>query len=73
MRVAGLSLDNFRGIQTAVVHFKQHTVLVGANNTGKRAVIEALTLLLGTTNSSENLLSTISLVRRWQGCSKLVE
>jgi hypothetical protein len=47
MRVATLTLDNFRGIQTGVIHFKQHTVLVGANNTGKSTIIEALTLLLG--------------------------
>jgi putative ATP-dependent endonuclease of OLD family len=47
MRVATLALENFRGIRSGVVHFKQHTVLVGANNTGKSTVIEALTLLLG--------------------------
>ena len=47
MRVAILVLENFRGIRTGVVRFKQHTVLVGANNTGKSTIIEALTLLLG--------------------------
>lgn len=47
MRVATINIDNFRGIKTGVVHFKQHTVLVGANNTGKSTIIEALTLLLG--------------------------
>lgn len=47
MRVASLALDNFRGIRTGLIHFKQHTVLVGANNTGKSTIIEALTLLLG--------------------------
>lgn len=47
MRVASISIDNFRGIKTGVVHFKRHTVLVGANNTGKSTIIEAITLLLG--------------------------
>lgn len=47
MRVASISIDNFRGIKTGIVHFKRHTVLVGANNTGKSTIIEAITLLLG--------------------------
>ncbi|CUI04195.1 Bll4632 protein [Janthinobacterium sp. CG23_2] len=47
MRIATLSVDNFRGIRTGIVNFKQHTVLVGANNSGKSTIIEALTLLLG--------------------------
>lgn len=47
MRVASISIDNFRGIKEGIVHFKRHTVLVGANNTGKSTIIEAITLLLG--------------------------
>lgn len=47
MRVGILEISNFRGIRQGVVHFKQHPVLIGANNTGKTTVIEALTLLLG--------------------------
>ncbi len=47
MRVASLALENFRGIKNGFIIFRQHTVLVGANNTGKSTVIEALTLLLG--------------------------
>lgn len=47
MRVASLALENFRGIKSGFINFRQHTVLVGANNTGKSTVIEALTLLLG--------------------------
>jgi len=47
MRVANLALENFRGIKTGKIHFRQHTVLIGANNTGKSTIVEALTLLLG--------------------------
>ena len=47
MRVAILDISNFRGVRQGTVHFKQHTVLIGANNTGKTTVIEALTLLFG--------------------------
>ena len=47
MRVAILDIQNFRGIRAGSVHFKDHPVLIGANNTGKTTVIEALTLLLG--------------------------
>lgn len=47
MRVAILDIQNFRGIREGSVHFKDHPVLIGANNTGKTTVIEALTLLLG--------------------------
>ncbi|MFJ2467587.1 AAA family ATPase [Pseudomonas sp. NPDC087615] len=47
MRVAILDIRNFRGIREGSVHFKDHPVLIGANNTGKTTVIEALTLLLG--------------------------
>lgn len=47
MRVAILDIHNFRGIREGSVHFKNHSVLIGANNTGKTTVIEALALLLG--------------------------
>lgn len=47
MRVAVLEISNFRGIRQGTIHFKQHPVLIGANNTGKTTVIEALTLLFG--------------------------
>lgn len=47
MKVAILDIQNFRGIREGSVHFKDHPVLIGANNTGKTTVIEALTLLLG--------------------------
>lgn len=47
MKVAVLEIQNFRGIRQGRLQFKQHPVLIGANNTGKTTVIEALTLLLG--------------------------
>jgi len=47
MRVADLSIHNFRGVSEGHLRFSKHVVLVGGNNTGKTTVIEALTLLLG--------------------------
>lgn len=47
MKVAALEIQNFRGIRQGSILFKQHPVLIGANNTGKTTVIEALTLLFG--------------------------
>ncbi|WP_295842076.1 AAA family ATPase [uncultured Xanthomonas sp.] len=47
MRVADLSIHNFRGVRQGYLRFNKHVVLVGSNNTGKTTVIEALTLLLG--------------------------
>ncbi|BEV17789.1 AAA family ATPase [Herbaspirillum sp. DW155] len=47
MRIASLAITNFRGIKSAHILFRKHTVLVGANNTGKSTIIEALTLLFG--------------------------
>jgi hypothetical protein len=47
MKIAALEIQNFRGIRQGKIQFKQHPVLIGANNTGKTTVIEALTLLFG--------------------------
>lgn len=47
MRVADLRIENFRGIRRGLIHFGPHSVLVGANNSGKTTVIEALVLLFG--------------------------
>lgn len=47
LKVAILEISNFRGVREGRVHFRQHSVLMGANNTGKTTVIEALTLLFG--------------------------
>jgi putative ATP-dependent endonuclease of the OLD family len=47
VRVAALSIQNFRGIRSGKVIFRDHTVLVGPNSSGKTSVIEALALVLG--------------------------
>jgi putative ATP-dependent endonuclease of the OLD family len=47
MKIAALTIENFRGIRSAKVLFRDHTVLVGPNNTGKTSIIEALVLVLG--------------------------
>lgn len=47
MRVSRLSIENFRGIADAVLHFSGHTLLIGGNNVGKSTICEALDLVLG--------------------------
>lgn len=47
MKVSRLSIENFRGIKSATLHFDGHTLLVGMNNVGKSTVCEALDLVLG--------------------------
>lgn len=47
MRVARLSIQNFRGIETGAVNFDGDALLVGANSIGKSTICEALDLALG--------------------------
>ena len=47
MYVCQLEINNFRGIRSARLPLKAHSVLIGPNNVGKSAVIDALSLLLG--------------------------
>jgi len=47
MRIARLSIKNFRGIADAELKFDGHTVLIGDNNSGKSSVLEAIDLVLG--------------------------
>lgn len=47
MQVKRLTIENFRGVASGVVHFAGHTLLVGGNNLGKSTVCEALDLVLG--------------------------
>jgi len=47
MQLSSLKISNFRGIQTAQVLFKGHTVLIGDNNAGKSTILEAIDLVLG--------------------------
>jgi putative ATP-dependent endonuclease of OLD family len=47
MRVARLSIENYRGIKKSNLLLPKHGVLLGDNNTGKTTVLEALDLVLG--------------------------
>lgn len=47
MRVCRLTIENFRGVSKAELHFSGHTLLIGGNNVGKSTVCEALDLVLG--------------------------
>lgn len=47
MQVKRLTISNFRGVASGVVHLSGHTLLVGGNNVGKSTVCEALDLVLG--------------------------
>lgn len=47
MLVSRLSIENFRGIKNAELHFSGHTLLIGGNNIGKSTICEALDLVLG--------------------------
>ncbi len=47
MKLARITIQNFRGILTGTLHFPGHAVLVGDNNTGKSTVLEAIDLVLG--------------------------
>ena len=47
MKIARLSIANYRGIKAAEFHFEGHALMVGANNVGKSTICEALDLVLG--------------------------
>ena len=47
MHIVRLKISGFRGIHTANIVLDRHSVLVGANNSGKTTIIEALALLFG--------------------------
>lgn len=47
MHIVRLKIAGFRGISSADISLGQHTVLVGANNSGKTTIIEALALIFG--------------------------
>lgn len=47
MRVSLLAIENFRGVKTGKIQFRDHTVLIGPNNSCKTTVIEALAFVLG--------------------------
>src|SRR5690348_5468502 len=47
VRICNVELNNFRGIKNGSVVFPPHSVLLGANNTGKSTIAEAMALLAG--------------------------
>jgi putative ATP-dependent endonuclease of OLD family len=47
MRICQVEFKNFRGIREGSVVLPKHTVLLGANNSGKTTIVEALALLFG--------------------------
>ena len=55
MRVSLLEIKGFRGIRTGKVQFRDHTVLIGPNNSGKTTIVEALALVLGRDRLIRNL------------------
>lgn len=47
VKVARLTISNFRGVKSAELHFDGHVLFVGPNNVGKSTICEALDLVLG--------------------------
>ncbi len=47
MKIAKLTIKNFRTILEAELYFSGHTLLIGQNNIGKSTICEAMDLLLG--------------------------
>jgi predicted ATP-dependent endonuclease of OLD family len=47
VRIAQVSIKNFRGISEGTLTLPGHVVLIGDNNSGKSSVIEAIDLALG--------------------------
>lgn len=47
MKLSKLDISNFRGIKQASFYLGEHNVLLGQNNSGKSAVMDAIGLLLG--------------------------
>ena len=55
MKVVLLKIENYRGIRHGQIHFRDHTVMIGPNNSGKTTIIEALALVLGRDRLVRNL------------------
>lgn len=55
MQVALLEIQNFRGIGTGKIQFREHTVLIGPNSSCKTTIVEALALVLGRDRMVRNL------------------
>ena len=50
-----LKIENYRGIRRGQIQFRDHTVMIGRNNSGKTTIIEALALVLGRDRLVRNL------------------
>jgi putative ATP-dependent endonuclease of OLD family len=55
VRIRRLEIHHFRGIKHAVVNYDSLAVLVGANNSGKTTIVEAMALVLGRDRLVRNL------------------
>jgi putative ATP-dependent endonuclease of OLD family len=55
VKIALLRIENFRGIRSGTIQFRDHSVLIGPNNSGKTTIIEALALMLGRDRLVRNL------------------
>jgi hypothetical protein len=55
VRICQVELHNFRGVKTGSVVLPPHAVLLGANNTGKSTIAEALALLAGRERMTRSL------------------
>jgi putative ATP-dependent endonuclease of OLD family len=47
LKVVQLNIANFRGIESAMLKFDGHALLIGPNNVGKSTICEALDLVIG--------------------------
>jgi predicted ATP-dependent endonuclease of OLD family len=47
MRIRRLTIQHFRGIESAELTFNDHNLLIGPNKVGKSTVLSASNLLLG--------------------------
>lgn len=47
VKIARLTIKNFRGISEATLDFESHALLLGINNVGRSTICEALDLVLG--------------------------
>ncbi len=47
LNVARLEIHRFRGIDSLTIDFKEHSVLIGPNGSGKNTVVDALSLAFG--------------------------
>lgn len=55
MKLLGLNIEGFRGIQQTNIKFEDHTVIIGSNGSGKSTIIDALSLVFGRTRLVRDL------------------